>query len=200
MSSNLTPEERARDLIDQQLRQAGWSVVDRDAIDLVSYQGVAVREVIMAADAGRADYILYVNRAMVGVIEAKPQGKTLSDVEWQSRRYARGLTDSQRLSARLKDDELPFIYEANGSEIHFTNLFDPEPRARSIFNFQKPEALARILRDAEVSTLPTWRGKVQSLPSVDHYDLRPASRRAVISIEKSLAANQHSRSLVQMVD
>ena len=198
MSSNLTPEERARDLIDQQLTQAGWSVVDRDAINLVSHQGVAVREVIMAADAGRADYILYVNRTMVGVIEAKPQGKTLSDVEWQSRRYARGLTDAQRISARLKDDELPFIYEANGSETHFTNLFDPEPRARAIFNFQKPETLARILRDADVSEVPTWRGKVQSLPSTDIYDLRPASRRSVIAVENSLAENRHSRSLVQM--
>lgn len=198
MSSNLTPEERARDLIDQQLTLAGWSVVDRSHIDLVSHQGVAVREVIMAAEAGRADYILYVNRAMVGVIEAKPQGKTLSDVEWQSRRYAKGLTDSQRISARLKDGELPFIYEANGSEIHFTNLFDPEARARGIFNFPRPETLARILRESEVSDSPTWRGRVRTLPDTEIYDLRPASRRAITAVENSLSQNQHSRSLVQM--
>ena len=47
MSSNLTPEQRFGDLIDQQVRQTAWSVVDRDSIDLVSYQGAAVREVIM---------------------------------------------------------------------------------------------------------------------------------------------------------
>lgn len=198
MSSNLTPEERARDLIDLQLTLAGWSVVGRSHIDLVSHQGVAVKEVIMAADAGRADYILYVNRSMVGVIEAKPQGKTLSDVEWQSRRYAKGLTDSQRISARLKDGELPFIYEANGSEIHFTNLFDPEPRARGVFNFPKPEALARILRESDVSDSPTWRGRVHTLPNTEIYDLRPASRRAITAVENSLSQNQHSRSLVQM--
>lgn len=198
MLSNLTPEERARDLIDQQLTLAGWSVVDRSHIDLVSHQGVAVKEVIMAADAGRADYILYVDRSMVGVIEAKPQGKTLSDVEWQSRRYAKGLTDSQRISACLKDGELPFIYEANGSEIHFTNLFDPEPRARGIFSFPKPEALARILRESEVSDSPTWRGRVHALPNTEIYDLRPASRRAITAVENSLSQNQHSRSLVQM--
>lgn len=198
MSANLTPEERARNLIDHQLIQAGWQVVNRDAVNLVSHQGVAVREVIMAAEAGRADYILYVDRAMVGVIEAKPQGRTLSDVEWQSRRYAKGLTDTQRLSARLKGDELPFIFEANGSEIHFTNLYDPEPRARRIYNFFKPETLSRILRDADASKMPTWRAKVLTLPSTDIYDLRPASRRAIIEVEKSLAQNQYSRSLVQM--
>jgi type I restriction enzyme R subunit len=44
----------------------------------------------------------------------------------------------------------------------------------------------------------TWRGRVQELPDTEGYDLRPASRRAVIAIEKSLKENQHSRSLVQM--
>lgn len=195
---NLSPEESARELIDAQLIQAGWVIADRQNVDLVSHQGVAVREVILASDAGRADYALYVDRVMVGVIEAKPQGKTLTDVEWQSRRYAKGLTSAQRLSARLVNDELPFIYEANGSEIHFTNLFDPEPRARRLFNFPKPVSLARILRDAEATELPTWRGQVQSLPDTEIYDLRPASRRAIIAVENSLSRNQHSRSLVQM--
>jgi len=36
----------AKDLIDQQLRQTDWNVVHRHSIDLVSHQGVAVREVI----------------------------------------------------------------------------------------------------------------------------------------------------------
>ena len=43
MSANLTPEERARVLIDEQLTQAGWVVQDRKDIDLVNHVGVAVR-------------------------------------------------------------------------------------------------------------------------------------------------------------
>ena len=44
----------------------------------------AVREVIMKSGHGRADYALYLNKEVAGVIEAKPEGTTLSGVEWQS--------------------------------------------------------------------------------------------------------------------
>jgi type I restriction enzyme, R subunit len=198
MFASLNPEERARVLIDEQLVAAGWVVQDREAIDLVNHLGVAVREVIMQKWAGRADYVLYLDRKMVGVIEAKPQGTTLMAVQWQSHRYSKGLTESQSKSAVLENGELPFIYEASGSETNFTNVYDPEPRARHIFNFQKPETLARIIRESEAQESATWRGRVQSLPDTEGYDLRPASRRAVIAIEKSLRDNRHSRSLVQM--
>jgi type I restriction enzyme R subunit len=134
----------------------------------------------------------------VGVIEAKPSGVTLTEVQWQSHRYSRGLDADQTKVAVLHRNELPFIYEASGTETHFTNLYDPEPRARHIFNFQKPETLARIIRDSDSNDQATWRGRVHSLPDTDGYDLRPASRRAIIAIEDSLKANQHSRSLVQM--
>jgi type I restriction enzyme R subunit len=198
MATNLTPEAKARVQIDAQLTQAGWSVQDRKDTNLFSHSGVAIREPYLANEAGRADYLIYIERKLVGVIEAKPSGTTLSEVQWQSLRYAQGLRPEQKLTAILHKDQLPFIFEASGTETHFTNLFDPEPRARRIFNFPKPETLARILREAEHSVSPTWRGKVQHMPDVDHYDLRPASKRSVKAIEESLLANQYSRSLVQM--
>ena len=51
----------------------------------------------MAAGHGRADYLLYVDKRVVGVIEAKPDGTTLSGVEWQSAMYAEGLPADVRL-------------------------------------------------------------------------------------------------------
>ena len=198
MTPNLNPEERARVLIDEQLKNSGWSVQDRREIDLVNHVGVAVRETILSQGAGRVDYLLYLNRRIVGVIEAKPSGVTLTEVIWQSRGYSRGLTNEQKLVATLVRDELPFIYEASGTETYFTNLFDPEPRARKLFNFQKPETLARIIREAESHESATWRGRVHNLPTTDGYDLRPASRRAIEAVENSLKSNKYSRSLVQM--
>jgi type I site-specific restriction endonuclease len=65
-------------------------VQDRGQANL-ELPGVAIREAVMAAGHGRADYLLYVDRRAVGVIEAKPEGTTLSGVEWQSARYATGL-------------------------------------------------------------------------------------------------------------
>lgn len=81
----LAAEQRARVLIDRQLRAAGWAVQDR-ALANLDLPGVAVREAVMAPGHGRADYLLYVNRRAVGVTEAKPEGTTLSGVEWQSAR------------------------------------------------------------------------------------------------------------------
>src|SRR3954449_10261376 len=161
----LTAEQRARVLIDRQLTDAGWCVQSRNELNLFAGQGVAVREVIMAAGHGRADYLLYVDQRAAGAIEAKPEGTPLSGVEWQSAMYAEGLPPEVRLKALTKDGRLPFIFEASGSETHFTNGFDPSPRARRIFNVPRPETLARVLRDAESDPDgPTWRAKVRNMP------------------------------------
>ena len=148
---------------------------------------------------GRADYLLYLNGEIVGVIEAKPVGTSLAGVEWQSAMYAVGLPEAYRAMAVLKDERLPFVYEASGSETRFTNGFDPSPKARKIFNFQTPETLARLIRDYYANpAASTWRAKVLSMPSYDDYSLRPAQRDAIKGVEYSLGAGTHTRSLVQM--
>lgn len=54
----LAAEQRARVLIDAALEAAGWVVQDRKRMNLFAGQGVVVRESIMAAGHGRADYLL----------------------------------------------------------------------------------------------------------------------------------------------
>jgi type I restriction enzyme R subunit len=199
VGAQLYAEQRARALIDAQLTSAGWRVQDRADLNLFAGPGIAVREAIMAAGHGRADYLLYVNRRIVGVVEAKPEGTPLTGVEWQSAMYASGLTPEQRLMAVTVSDRLPFVFEASGSETHFTNGFDPQPRSRRLFFFPRPETLARVLREAEATpAAATWRGKVQALPELDERGLRPAQIAAVEGIERSLAEQRHDRSLVQM--
>ena len=195
----LTAEQRARVLIDRQLTDAGWSVQNRSELNLFASQGVAVREVIMAVGHGRADYLLYVDQRAVGAIEAKPEGTTLSGVEWQSAMYAEGLPPEVRLKALTKDGRLPFVFEASGSETHFTNGFDPTPRARRIFTVPRPETLARIMRDADADPdNPTWRAKVRQMPALLTEGLRPAQIDAVRGLERSLAEQRFDRSLIQM--
>jgi type I restriction enzyme R subunit len=65
----LKPEERARQQIDTLLEDAGWAVQDFDRLNLGARRGVAVRE--FATRAGTADYLLFVDRQAVGVVEAK---------------------------------------------------------------------------------------------------------------------------------
>lgn len=195
----LPAEARARNLIDQQLSAAGWAVQDRRDLNLFAGPGVAVREVVMKPGHGRVDYLLYLDRAVVGVIEAKPVGTPLSGVEWQSAMYADGLPAEVRLAAKTTEGRLPFVFEASGVETHFTNGFDPQPRARLIFAIPRPETLARILRDAEATPdAATWRAKVCRLPALNTTSLRPAQIDAIGGIEASLAGGQVDRSLVQM--
>lgn len=176
----LAAEQRARVLIDRQLEAAGWVVQDKKNLNLFAGQGVAVREVHMKSGHGRVDYLLYVDKAVVGVIEAKPQGTTLSGVEWQSAMYAEGLPPEVRLKALTAAGRLPFVFEASGTETHFTNGYDPEPRARRIFGCPQPASLARTVRAAaETPEGPTWRGKVLTLPELDTDPLRPAHITAI---------------------
>jgi len=198
-SPQLAAEQRARVLIDKQLVAAGWIVQDRASMNLFAGAGVAVREAIMAKGHGRSDYLLYVGKRAVGVIEAKPEGTTLSGVEWQSAMYAEGLPADVRLKALTVEGRLPFIFEASGSETHFTNGYDPTPRARRIFAFPTPTTLARALREAEADPeRPTWRAKLQHMPDLDVAPLRPAQITAINGIERSLAEQRFDRSLVQM--
>jgi type I restriction enzyme, R subunit len=196
-ASRLAAEARARLLIDRQLTDAGWSVQDSRSLNLFAAQGVARREATMATGHGRADYLLYVDQRVVGVIEAKPEGTPLSGVEWQSAMYAEGLPADVRLAAQTKDGRLPFVFEASGTETHFTNGFDPAPRARRIFNFPKAATLAKTLRSKDEQH-PTWRGKVTAMPQLDTAPLRPAQIEAINGVEQSLREQRYNRSLVQM--
>ena len=65
----MTPETKARQLIDQRLEQAGWQVQDLRALNLGAATGIAVRE--FPTESGPADYVLFDDRKVVGAIEAK---------------------------------------------------------------------------------------------------------------------------------
>ncbi len=123
------------------LEAAGWAVQDAKRINLARLRGVAVREFVARGRHGRADYLLFVDRQAVGVIEAKPEGATLTGVEWQSAKYLDGLPDW--VTSAL-EGALPFAYQSTGVETRFTNTLDPEARSRQVFWFHRPETLAAL--------------------------------------------------------
>jgi type I restriction enzyme R subunit len=155
-------EREVRAEVDAMLTSARWIVQDSGKENLFAGTGVAVREAMTAT--GPADYLLYVDRRLAGVIEAKREGTALTPVERQSARYAEGLTASQQLQAwRLP---LPFRYETTAAETHFTNVLDPHPRARGVFSFHQPTTLARWMREADAdSEAPTFRARLRRGPA-----------------------------------
>ncbi|MBI2312892.1 MAG: DEAD/DEAH box helicase family protein [Betaproteobacteria bacterium] len=136
-------ENKARENIDRLLAAAGWRVCDVDQADLQASRGVAIREFPLKPGHGFADYLLYVDRKAAGVLEAKPEGFTLTGVETQSDKYTKGLPDT----LPSWENPLPFSYQSTGTETRFTNGLDPEPRSRNVFAFHKPETLAAWLVD-----------------------------------------------------
>jgi type I site-specific restriction endonuclease len=57
----LSPEQKARGAIDRLLTAAGWAVQDFKAADIHAARGVAIREFVLDAGQGFADYLLYVD-------------------------------------------------------------------------------------------------------------------------------------------
>ena len=184
----MTPESKARQIIDQKLEAAGWIVQDMNQLNLGAAKGVAVRE--YATDSGPADYLLFVNREPLGVIEAKRDeaGQNLTVHEAQTERYA-----NATLKWRSNQKPLRFLYESTGQIIHFTDGRDPAPRARELFHFFQPQTLAAWAAESE-----TLRQRLaEKMPILPIRNLRDCQVSAVSGLEKSLALNK-PRALVHM--
>lgn len=185
-TKNQNPEQIARDNIDKMLVEAGWEVQSKNKVDLSAAKGVAVRE--YKTDVGPADYVLFVERKPVGVIEAKreEQGEKLTVHEDQSKDYA----DSKL--KYLNNDPLPFVYESTGVLTRFTDYRDPKPRSRPIFHFHRPETLLEWFgRDK------TLRARLKEIPELDETGLRPAQIKAIRNLETSFKDNR-PKALIQM--
>jgi type I restriction enzyme R subunit len=182
----MTPEQKSRQTIDQQLQACGWTVQDYADMDISAGLGVAVREFPLKT--GSADYMLYAEARAIGVIEAKPEGHTLTGVETQSAKYTEGLPPSLP-AHRLP---LPFAYESTGTVTQFTNALETEARSREVFTFHRPEELLRLVNlEAQV------RSRLRQLPPLDEGHLWRVQIEAILNLEKSLAANR-PRALIQM--
>ena len=154
----LAREAKARKEIDRQLAAAGWKVQSQKALNLSAGPGVAVREFTLEKPHGRVDYLLFLNGQPAGVIEAKPMGTPLVEVEHQSGKYVEGLPAWMQPPVY----PLPFIYESTGAETRFTNGYDPDARSRRVFTFHRPETLAEWLRQIrENPEVPTFRARLQ---------------------------------------
>ncbi|AEJ00110.1 type III restriction protein res subunit [Nitrosomonas sp. Is79A3] len=194
MTENQNPEQKARDNIDALLRQAGWVVQSAKKIDLNVGIGQAVRE--YQTDAGPADYVLFVDKKAIGVIEAKreEEGQRLTAHEAQTEDYA---------AATLKwinnKKPLPFLYQSTGIITRFTDGRDPKPRSREVFCFHRPETLKEWMAQGI-----SLRERLHHIPLLnpDHLlarelRLRDCQEIAIINLEASFKADR-PRALIQM--
>ncbi|MEE9494608.1 MAG: DEAD/DEAH box helicase family protein [Gammaproteobacteria bacterium] len=191
---NQNPEQIARDRIDEMLRASGWTVQDKNKINLTEGEGQAIRE--YQTDVGPADYVLFVDKKAVGIIEAKREevAQKITEVETQTEGYA---------GAKLKwvnnKEPLPFLYESTGIITRFTDMRDPKPRSREVFSFHRPETFKEWLAQGE-----SLRARLHDIPPLNpnkvdanELGLRNCQEIAITNLEKSFQQDR-PRALIQM--
>ena len=183
----MTPEKKARRNIDKMLEAAGWQIQDYAERDTGAALGVAVREYRLRADQ-RADYLLFIGGVAIGVIEAKPEGVTLSGALQQAERYRASLPDDLPNRTRFF-----FSYASTGVETYFRDIRDPDSRSRQVFTFHTPEALSNAFYQPR-----TLRERLKDdLPELEKSILWDCQFEAITELEKSLAESR-PRALVWM--
>lgn len=163
-------------------------------IDFAAGPGIAVRE--YPTDTGPADYVLFVDKAACGVIEAKKEemGQNLTTVEDQTEGYA-----AAKLKWVSNSQPLRFLYQSTGEVTRFTDMADPKPRSREVFSFHQPEMLRRWLEDGN-----SLRARLEAMPPLNpdkvpaaDLGLRDCQEAAVTNLEESLKKAK-PRALIQM--
>lgn len=96
----MTPEELARQRIDRQLEQSGWSVQDYRQMNISAGLGVAVREFPLKT--GEADYMLYADAKAIGVVDRRMFYRLWSSVFTQlavrTQRFRRSFEDRRMMN------------------------------------------------------------------------------------------------------
>ena len=183
----MAPEEKARLEIDRQLKEVGYVIQDFVELDLNAAKGVIVRE--YPTSSGPVDYLIFINRQPVGVIEAKEVKKgveLVTNTESQSHRYQ---TSKFKF---LNNTDIRFVYESTGQITRFTDYHDIDYRSREVFTFHSPDELELLL-----TVGGTLRNNLKKFPDFNGNGFRKCQINAINNLENSFALNK-PKALIQM--
>lgn len=135
---------------------------------------------------GPADYALWSNNKIVGVVEAKKLTVGPQNVLTQAARYARGL-DPEVASGNFHGHRAPFLYSTNGEVTWFHDVRHTLSRSRRISGFHTANAVKEMLgRDFDAAC-----AKALALPH-DHTRLRPYQKGANAAVEKAISERKRN--------
>lgn len=183
----MKPEEKARLKIDEQLKEVGYIIQDKDELNLYAGKGVVVRE--YPTDSGPVDYAIFINRKPVGIIEAKEikKGeKLVVEVEEQSAKY-----QSSKFK-NLEKTDIRFVYESTGEITRFTDYHDKDYCSREVFTFHSPDELEYLIKRTN-----TLRNDLKFFPEFKTTRFRKCQIDAIRNLEQSFSLNK-PKALIQM--
>ena len=173
----MTPEEKARQKIDQWFADAGWEVINRDDYE-PTCTAVAIREGLLKGNL-EADYFLFINGKAVGVLEAKREETDTfsSKVCEQAALYAKSVPNIYQTYQK----PLPFIFTSNGKELYFCDFREQDHYFKQIMTIPTPHELVKKLGINDYfAGLPTLRKK----------GLRDCQYEAITELEKSFRSGK----------
>ena len=172
----MSPEEKARVIIDKQLRGAGWDVVSRD--EYVPQSTAAVKEAIMQGNE-ESDYLLFIDDKAIAVLEAKREENPLGEpVQQQAENYANHPQDWYGLWFPCR---IPLVYLANGKKINFKNLLQPDSDYTELTEMHSPKKMLKLIGKSS---------PYGALPRLDKNGLRDCQYQAEMAFENSLKQGQ----------
>ena len=170
----MLPEEKAREKIDKQLRNAGWDVVSRN--EYVPNSTSAVKEALMRGNT-ESDYLLFIDGKAIAVVEAKRKENFLiGKAEQQVEGYAHNPQDWYGLWC---DDLIPLVYMANGNKIYFKNLLITDSDYEEVSQIHTPKKMLQIINK---------KSEYGVLPLLERKGLRDCQYYAELELERSLKA------------
>ena len=170
----MLPEEKAREKIDKQLRNAGWDVVSRN--EYIPNSTSAVKEALMRGNT-ESDYLLFIDGKAIAVIEAKREENLLiGQAEQQVEGYAHNPQDWYGLWC---DDLIPLVYMANGNKIYFKNLLISDSDYEEVPQIHTPKKMLQIINK---------KSEYGVLPLLERKGLRDCQYYAELELERSLKA------------
>ena len=179
----MTPEEKARQKIDQWFADTGWKVINREDYE-PTCTAVAIREGLLKGNL-EADYFLFINGKAVGVLEAKREDIDVlsSKVCNQAALYAKSVPHIYQTYQK----PLPFIFTSNGKELFFCDFRKQEQSFKQIMSIPTPYELVKLLGINDYFA---------GLPTLQKKGLRDCQYEAVTELEKSFRAGQNRALMV----
>ncbi|MCX6137873.1 MAG: type I restriction-modification system endonuclease [Ignavibacteriales bacterium] len=210
-----TPEQKARELIDAQLRLAGWeadSQLLRFSRGTRSQRGKYLAIAEWPVGKLIADYALFYEHEFIGLVEAKKFDKDIVSDLRQAIEYSKHAEDIGGVTflGKWKDYHVPFMFSSNGrkynqqlelkSGIWFLDGREKSNHPRALRGFFSPQGLKDLLKqDQKASSTFLAQEPYDYLTSIHALNLRPYQIDAIKAVEKKIEEfPEDKRALVAM--
>lgn len=170
--------------IDNRLRAMSppWKIIRyHESLDLSALHCVAVEE--YPTENGPADYALFVDGILLGIIEAKKLAVNPQNVLEQAKRYARGAANGP---GNWNGYRVPFLYATNGEIIWNLDVRAARPASHPLANFHTGTALAEKFAFDDGKS----RQWLLDTPPERITRLRPYQVGAIIAMEAAMLAGK----------